>query len=85
MTVEDLPGKIRDYQRRQVVFGGETADELMPLEEVEKRYILHVLSAVGDNRTLAARVFGLDRKTLYRKLQQYGSSAQGRDSAPQKD
>jgi two-component system response regulator HydG len=45
---------------------------LVPLEEVERRYILHVLDAVGGNRTLAARTLGLDRKTLYRKLRQYG-------------
>jgi DNA-binding NtrC family response regulator len=64
LTVEDLPQKIRDYQRRQVVLGGETADELVPLEEVEKRYILHVLQEVGDNKTVAARILGLDRKTL---------------------
>jgi len=42
------------------------------MEEVERRYILHVLKAVGDNRTLAARILKLDRKTLYRKLQRYG-------------
>jgi DNA-binding protein Fis len=27
---------------------------------------------VADNKTLAARILGLDRKTLYRKLHQYG-------------
>ena len=32
---------------------------------------LHVLDAVGRNKTLAARVLGLDRKTLYRKIRQY--------------
>ena len=42
--------------------------ELVPLEEVERRYILRVLEAVGGNQTLAARILGLDRKTLYRKL-----------------
>ncbi len=40
----------------------------MTLEEVERRYILHVLRMVDDNRTLAARILGIDRKTLYRKL-----------------
>jgi len=46
--------------------------ELAPLEEIERRYILHVLQSVAGNRTLAARTLGLDRKTLYRKLRQYG-------------
>ena len=47
--------------------------ELVPLEEVERRYILRVLEAVGGNKTLAAQVLGLDRKTLYRKLEHYGA------------
>jgi hypothetical protein len=46
------------------------------MEEVEKRYILRVLEAVGGNKTLAAQVLGLDRKTLYRKLDRYGFGAQ---------
>ena len=43
-----------------------------PLEEVERRYILRVLEAVNGHRTRAAEVLGLDRKTLYRKLERYG-------------
>jgi two-component system response regulator HydG len=42
------------------------------MEEIEKRYIRHVLDTVGGNKTLAARVLGLDRKTLYRKLKNDG-------------
>jgi two-component system response regulator HydG len=72
LTLDDLPEKIRDYRSSQVVIGGSDPGELAPLEEIERRYILHVLHCVGDNRTLAARTLGLDRKTLYRKLRQYG-------------
>ncbi|EAQ78586.1 sigma-54-dependent transcriptional regulator [Blastopirellula marina] len=72
LAVEDLPDKIRDYRGSQVFIGGEDPAELAPMDEVERRYILHVLSAVGDNKTTAARILGLDRKTLYRKLKQYG-------------
>jgi two-component system response regulator HydG len=32
-----------------------------------------VLDAVSGNKTNAARILGLDRKTLYRKLRQYGA------------
>jgi DNA-binding NtrC family response regulator len=52
---------------------------LAPLEEVERRYILHVLQCAGNNRTLAARILGLDRKTLYRKLRLYGVLSDGAD------
>jgi DNA-binding NtrC family response regulator len=71
LAVEDLPERIRAYRRSQVVLGGDDPTELVPMEEVERRYILHVLEAVGGNRTLAARALGLDRKTLYRKLLGY--------------
>jgi two-component system response regulator HydG len=42
------------------------------MEALEQQYILHVFKAVGGNRTLAARILGFDRKTLYRKMQRYG-------------
>ena len=71
LGVEDLPEKIRDFQSSHVFIGGEDPTEMVPLEEIERRYILHVLGAVGSNKTMAARILGLDRKTLYRKLRQY--------------
>ena len=71
IAVDDLPERIRDYRRSQVFVGGDDPSELVTLEEIERRYILHVLAAVDDNKALAARLLGLDRKTLYRKLQQY--------------
>lgn len=70
LAVEDLPEKIREYRSSQVFIGGEDPSELVPVEEVERRYIEHVLRAVDGNKTVASRILGLDRKTLYRKLQQ---------------
>ena len=72
LTIDDLPEKIRDFRGSQVVIAGNDPGELTSLEEVERRYILHVIQCLGDNRTLAAKTLGLDRKTLYRKLRQYG-------------
>jgi len=71
--VADLPEKIRSYRTSHVLVAATNPTELVPMEEVEKRYILRVLEAVGGNKTLAAQVLGLDRKTLYRKLDRYGS------------
>ncbi len=73
LAVEDLPQKIRDHRASEVFVGGTDPAELVPIEEIERRYILHVLQSVDGNKTLAARVLGLDRKTLYRKLRQYGT------------
>lgn len=47
-----------------------------PLAEVEKRHILRVLSSTGGNKTRAAKILGIDTKTLYNKLKAYGAAAQ---------
>jgi len=77
LAVEDLPEKIRAYRSRNVIIGSNDPAELLSMDEVERRYILHVLESVGGNKTLAARVLGFDRKTLYRKLEIYGTPANG--------
>jgi DNA-binding NtrC family response regulator len=68
IVVEDLPARIRNYRRSDVLVASQDPSELVSLEEVERRYILRVLESVGGNKTLAARILGLDRRTLYRKL-----------------
>jgi DNA-binding NtrC family response regulator len=67
--VDDLPEKIRDYRRSHVLVSSDDPSELVPLEEVERRYIARVMEAVGANKTAAARILGIDRKRLYRMLE----------------
>ncbi|MCA9538920.1 MAG: sigma-54-dependent Fis family transcriptional regulator [Myxococcales bacterium] len=45
---------------------------LLSLFEVEKRHILRVYDAVGQNKSEAARILGVDRKTLHTRLTRYG-------------
>ena len=78
--LDDLPEKIRGFQRSHVLVAGDDPSELAPLEEVERRYVLRVMEAVGGSKTLAARVLGIGRKTLYRKLEQYKIAAVSRNS-----
>jgi len=42
------------------------------LDELERRYILHVLEATGSNRKRAAEILGINRKTLYRMAARFG-------------
>ncbi len=42
------------------------------LNEQEEAYIKWVLEEVGDNKTLAAQILGIDRVSLWRKLKKYG-------------
>ncbi len=46
--------------------------DLPPLDEIERRYLLHVLESVRGNRTRAAEVMGIDRRTLYRMAERFG-------------
>lgn len=74
LIVDDLPERIRDY--RQSTFRIDTSNpaDLQTLEAVERQYIQRVLESVQGNRTEAARILGVDRKTLYRRLKQDGNS-----------
>jgi DNA-binding NtrC family response regulator len=44
---------------------------LLPLSEVERRHILNVLERTAGNKQAAARILGIDRTTLQRKLERY--------------
>lgn len=43
-------------------------EKLLPLKEIEKRYIQKVLNATQNNKTKAADILGIDRKTIRQKL-----------------
>jgi two-component system response regulator HydG len=51
---------------------GEIFQEDLPLEEVEKRYIVRVLKRCRGNKSQAARILRIDRKTLREKLRRWG-------------
>jgi DNA-binding NtrC family response regulator len=68
IVLDDLPDKVREFSNTQFVLPIDNPSELLPIAEVERRYILQVLQAVSGSRTQAAEVLGMDRRTLYRKL-----------------
>jgi two-component system, NtrC family, response regulator AtoC len=74
--VADLPEKIQAFHSSDVLVAAHDPSELVTLEEVERRYILRVMEAVGGNRTRASEVLKVDRKTLYTKLKNYEKRAQ---------
>ena len=64
---EDFPSEIAG--------GATTSPEpqtVSSLEEVERRHILKVLEESNFNKSKAAQILGIDRKTLHRKAQKYG-------------
>jgi two-component system response regulator HydG len=55
------------------------SDELLPLDELERRAILRALREASGDKLAAARLLGIGKTTLYRKLKQY--DAQSRSQA----
>ena len=45
---------------------------MLTLDEIDRRHIIYVVEMCGGNRTNAAQVLDIDRKTLYRKLLRWG-------------
>ena len=71
VTIEDLPERVRlqpshDTPPLSADDLAEIFSGLPNLDEIERRYILHVLDATGNNRKRTAEVLGINRKTLYR-------------------
>ncbi len=63
IDVRDLPERIRV---RAAETKNEDSNELLPLAEVERRYVLRVLDQVGGNKVQAAKILGINRATVYR-------------------
>jgi DNA-binding NtrC family response regulator len=73
VDVEDLPAVEQPtVMSEQAQQPDRLFDDLPTLAELEGRYLRHVLRAVGDNRSHAARVMGVDRRTLYRMAERHG-------------
>jgi len=71
ITIEDLPPRVRLQTASDTPpLGADDLAELFSglpnLDEIERRYVLHVLEATGNNRKRTAEILGINRKTLYR-------------------
>ena len=71
---EDLPEKLQSAQVRSAARSPLSAlfEDLPALDELERRYLLYILEVAGGNRTRAAEILGIDRRTLYRMIERYG-------------
>ncbi|MBV9210328.1 MAG: sigma-54-dependent Fis family transcriptional regulator [Acidobacteria bacterium] len=77
---EDLPVKLQSNEVRQAAARTHLTalyDDLPALDELERRYLIHVLETVGGNRTRAAEVLGIDRRPLYRMAERFGIKLDG--------
>jgi DNA-binding NtrC family response regulator len=68
LMVEDLPETLRFHQSERPPISVKDELEVVTLKEFELRYVLRVLTLFGGNKSRAARVLGIDRRTLLRKM-----------------
>ncbi len=74
---EIVPGEVVavreiDGARVPAAVDGNKGNPLRSLAEVEREHVLRVLEAVGGHQVDAARILGIGRNTLWRKLKAYG-------------
>ncbi len=69
LQVSDLPTNLQQGTSTRL----SSSDELMPLEELERRAIFRALRETAGDKLAAARLLGIGKTTLYRKLKEYES------------
>jgi transcriptional regulator with PAS, ATPase and Fis domain len=73
LKISDLPPHLSGLVGK--MGSTEPVGELRSLEEVERRHVLRILEEMGGNHVRAAEILGIDRRTLYRKLDKYKARA----------
>jgi len=69
IDVDDLPKKVIDHRSTRLEISTASPAELLTLDEMQHRYVRQVLAAVGGNKTQAAQILGIDRRSIYRRLE----------------
>ena len=71
LHVGDLPSNLQYGNSAGALERPPSADELLPLEELERRAIFRALRETSGDKLAAARLLGIGKTTLYRKQKQY--------------
>lgn len=89
LTPEDLPEAIRNSAVSED--GAKSSREhpgdevCLTLDEVEKRHLVRVLKETKGNKVKAAKILGIDRRTLYRMAERFGLDLGGDDAEGEKE
>jgi DNA-binding NtrC family response regulator len=71
ISLKDLPLPLPAHDGDEVLPITEAAAKSYTLRDLERQYIMRVMETTNGNKTEAARILGVDRTTLYRKLEEY--------------
>ncbi|HEU0034973.1 MAG TPA: sigma-54 dependent transcriptional regulator [Kofleriaceae bacterium] len=77
IDVDDLPAKIVQHRSIRLELSTSSPAQMLTLDEVQYRYVRQVLAAVGGNKTQAAQILGIDRRSIYRRLEPRNQKAAG--------
>lgn len=69
----DLPPEISQLQGSGPVSDGAVTNRIVPMSELEKQTILNTIAQLNGDKLQAARMLGIGKTTLYRKLKEYTS------------
>ncbi len=69
IDVDDLPAKVVEHKSTRIELSTESPAQMLTLDEMQHRYVRQVLAAVGGNKTQAAQILGIDRRSIYRRLE----------------
>ena len=69
ITIEDLPPRVTEHETAKVVISTGSPTELVTIDEMSHRYVRQVLAIARGNKTHAAKLLGIDRRSLYRRLE----------------
>ena len=70
LTPDELPPNIREIAESTTHYGSEVTVG-STIKEIEKEFIARTLTSVDGNRTRAAKILGITRKTLQNKIREY--------------
>jgi two-component system response regulator HydG len=73
LHVGDLPPAVSNLGTNEVPGDANGANKIIPMAELEKQTILNAIAQLNGDKLLAARLLGIGKTTLYRKLKEYGS------------
>ncbi|HOV31747.1 MAG TPA: sigma-54 dependent transcriptional regulator [Candidatus Hydrogenedens sp.] len=69
--LQDLPENVQQEKLRILALPNEKNNGLLQLAEVEAAHIRHILEKVNYNQSEAAKILGISRSTLWRKMKEY--------------
>ena len=71
VSVDDLPEKVREHKTPRATLPASEGTAIITLEELDRRYVERALDILGGNKSRAAELLGIDRRTLYRRIERW--------------